>query len=151
MVLTRIHRYQVLGIFKGHMLTIIIIYNSSQNGLDLNQQLLGIGYFQRSHALYHCHICVISKWSSLESTSIRYQVFSKAMCFISLSYMSHIEKVLSISLINKYQVLGIFKGHVLHIIVIYESSQNGLVFYINQQVLGIRYFQRSCASYYHHI
>ena len=37
----------------------------------------------------------------------------------------------------------------LYIIVIYESSC--LVFYINQQVLGIRYFQRSCASYYHHI
>ena len=39
----------------------------------------------------------------------------------------------------------------LYIIVIYASSQNGLVFYINQKVLGIRYFQRSCASYYHHI
>ena len=32
----------------------------------------------------------------------RYYLFSKAMCFISSSYMSHIEKVLSVSLINKY-------------------------------------------------
>ena len=63
--------------------------------------------------------------------------------------MSHLKMVLT--WIHKYQVLGIFKGHMLYIIVIYASSQNGLVFYINQKVLGIRYFQRSCASYYHHI
>ena len=70
------------------MLHIIVIYELSQNGLDLNPQELGIRYFQRSHALYH---------------------------------------------------------------VIYESSRNGLVFYIHQQVLGIRYFQRPCASYHRDI
>ena len=32
-----------------------------------------------------------------------------------------------------------------------SSSWYGLVFYIQPQVLGIRYFLKSCASYHHHL
>ena len=127
-----IHKYQVLGILKGHMLYIMVIYESYRKGLVsfINQQVLGIRYFPRSCAPYNCHHI-----HSLlhKSTSIRYQVFSKAICFVSLAYMSHPE----IILIHKYQVLGIFKGHMLYIIIIHESSQNGLVFFILVHVLGL--------------
>ena len=61
-----IHKYllfyinsQVLGIFKGHMLHIIVIYESSHNGLDMNPQELGIRHIQRAHASYHHHTWVI--------------------------------------------------------------------------------------------
>ena len=122
----------------------LVMYESYRKCLVsfINQQVLGIRYFPRSCAPYNCHHI-----HSLlhKSTSIRYQVFSKAICFVSLAYMSHPE----IILIHKYKVLGIFKGHMFHIIIIYESSQNGLD--LNPQVSGIRYFQRSHALYHRHI
>ena len=102
-------------------------------------------------------------------TSIRYQVCSEARCFISMSYIGgscvllsytsiwyqvflkpypsyHCFILVSLAFFSHIQVLGIFKCHLLHIIVIYQSVE--LVFCSQVQVLGIRYFQRPCVSYH---
>ena len=72
-------------------------------------------------------------------------MFSKVM---HLVLYFHLGKVMSFDLINMYLVLGIFKGHAIHIIVLRQTSRYGLVFCYFIHVLGIRYFQMSCTLYH---
>ena len=89
-----IYKYQVLGIFKDHMLNRIVVYQSSRRVLSFaviyKYQVLGIF---KGHVLHIIVVYKSSRW------------------------------VLSFALIYKYQLLGIFKGHALHIIVVYQSSR----------------------------
>ena len=81
-------------------------------------------------------------------TSIRYQVFSNLLYFISLLYLRHLAIVCFFAPSYNYQVFGIFKSHTLHIIDVCETSRYGLVFCSVIQVLGIGYFQMPYTSYY---
>ena len=69
------------------------------------------------------------------------------MHFISLLYLRHIAIVSFFAPFYKYWVLGIFKGHTLHIIDVCQTSRYGVVFCSFIQVLGIRYFQMLWAFY----
>ena len=104
-------------------------------------QVLGIRYFQRQCALYHCHIFI---GSYLFAIIYKYKVLG-----IFKGHALHIIVIYRKGRIfcSDIQVLGIryFKGHALQIIVIY---QKGHIFCSYIQVLGIRYFQRPCAPYH---
>ena len=95
---------QVLGICKD-----ALHINSLSFALLYNYQVLGIF---KGHAL-HCHISVGLVFDSyIQVLGIRYfqRPCTSYHCCISVGLVS----------LYKYQVLGIFKGHALHIIVVYQ-------------------------------
>ena len=141
-----IYKYQVLGIFKaiyGHFLHIIVIYWwVLPFALIYNYQVF-------SNAMCFISLSSISRWVMSFAFFYKYQVFG-----IFNDYAIHVIVeylwVLPFALIEKYQVLGIFKS--MRFISIWlvngHASQLGLVFCSYIKILGIRYFQRPCASYH---
>ena len=97
------YKYQLLGIFKGHALHIIVVY---QWALSLYKII--------SYQVFSKTICFISvsyitgSCLLLFYTNIRYQVFSKTMRLISLWYIMHLGLVMSFAPVYniRYQVFS---------------------------------------------